>query len=297
MLASLRVTCREAHPLHAGAEVVEALGDAIYLNIWLLGGAYQRGLIPVSAGAIEQAIRLNGAQVERNLAAFALGRRAALEGREAAAARPETLDALVARCVADLTDYQNARYAWRHADFVAKVRASEAAAVPGEERLSRAVAAQLHRLMAFKDEYEVARLHALPEWRAQLSRDFAGQPRIEMNLAPPVISKEDPNTGLPRKRRFGPWMFSAMGLLRHGKILRFTPLDPFGRTGERRMERALIGEYRDAIEAMLPRLSLVTHAAICEWAEAAAGIKGFGPVKARNLAATRARWAEIAARL
>jgi len=254
-------------------------------------------LIPVSAAAIEQAIRLNGAQVERNVAAFALGRRAALQGHEAMPARVETLDELLARCVADLTDYQNARYARRHADFVAKVRAAEAAAVPGEERLSRAVATQLHRLMAFKDEYEVARLHALPEWRAQLSRDFAGSARVEMNLAPPVISKEDKNTGLPRKRRFGPWMFSAMGLLRHGKALRFTPLDPFGRTEERRTERALSGEYRDAIAAMLPLLSPATHATICEWAEAAAGIKGFGPVKARNLGKTRARWQEIAARL
>jgi indolepyruvate ferredoxin oxidoreductase len=297
MLASLRATCREAHPLHASAEVVQSLGDAIYLNIWLLGGAYQRGLIPISGEAIEQAIRLNGAQVERNLAAFALGRRAALEGQQAVPARPETLDEMVARRIADLTDYQNARYAGRYAAFVAKVRAAEAAAMPGEERLSRAVATQLHRLMAFKDEYEVARLHSLPGWRAQLSKDFAGSPRIEVNLAPPVISKEDPNTGLPRKRRFGPWMFSAMGLLRHGKALRFTPLDPFGRTEERRTERALIGEYVEAIEAMLPRLSPATHATVCEWAEAAAGIKGFGPVKARNLAAIRARWEEIAARL
>lgn len=297
MLDSLRAVCREAHPLHATAEVVEALGDAIYLNIWLLGGAFQRGLIPVSAAAIEQAIRLNGAQVERNLAAFALGRRAALTGVEAEPARPETLDELVARCVADLTDYQDARYARRYADFVGKVRAAEGMAVPGEERLARAVATQLHRLMAFKDEYEVARLHSLPEWHAKLAHDFAGSPRIEMNLAPPLLSKHDPNTGLPAKRRFGPWMLRAMGLLRHGKRLRFTPLDPFGRTEERRMERALIGEYREAIAAFLPRLSPAAHATICDWAEAAAGIKGFGPIKARNLEKTRARWAEIAAHL
>jgi indolepyruvate ferredoxin oxidoreductase len=297
MLDSLRAACRETHPLHATAEVVEALGDAIYLNIWLLGGAFQRGLVPVSAAAIEQAIRLNGAQVERNLAAFALGRRAALTGAEATPPRAETLDEQVARCVADLADYQDARYARRYADFVTKIRAAEGMAVPGAERLSRAVATQLHRLMAFKDEYEVARLHSLPEWRAQLARDFTGGTRIEMNLAPPLLSKEDPNTGLPAKRRFGPWMVSAMGLLRHGKRLRFTPLDPFGHTEERRIERALIEEYRHAIEAMLPRLSAATHATICDWAEAASGIKGFGPIKARNLAATRLRWAEITARL
>jgi indolepyruvate ferredoxin oxidoreductase len=297
MLDSLRAVCRETHPLHATAEVTEALGDAIYLNIWLLGGAFQRGLIPVSAGAIEGAIRLNGAQVERNLAAFALGRRAALTGTEATPARPETLDELIARCTADLKGYQNARYAKRYAKFVDKVRAAEAIATPGSERLARGVATQLHRLMAFKDEYEVARLHSLPEWRAQLGHDFTGTPRIEMNLAPPLISGDDPNTGLPRKRRFGPWMFTAMGLLRHGKVLRFTPLDPFGHTEERRTERALIEEYREGIESMLPRLSPATHATICDWAEAASGIKGFGPVKARNLAATRARWQEIAARL
>jgi indolepyruvate ferredoxin oxidoreductase len=295
MIDSLRAACREAHALHAGAEVVAQLGDAIHLNIWLLGGAYQRGLVPVSAAAIEQAIRLNGAQVERNLAAFALGRRAALEGHDAAPPQPESLDALVARCVADLTDYQNARYARRYAEFVAKVRAAEAAL--GDERLSRAVATQLHRLMAFKDEYEVARLHSLPAWRAQLAHDFAGTPRIEMNLAPPLLSKVDPNTGLPAKRRFGPWMLRAMGLLRHGKALRFTRLDPFGRTEERRMERALIEEFRAGIEGFLPRLSRETHGVACDWADAAAGIKGFGPIKARNVERIRAHWAEIAARL
>ena len=295
MLTSLRTACRELHPVHASAEVMQAIGDAIHLNIWLLGLAFQRGLIPVAGAAIEQAIRLNGAQVERNLAAFALGRRAALEGREAEPARPETLEELVARCVADLTDYQDARYARRYAEFVAAVRVAEAPL--GAERLTRAVATQLHRLMAFKDEYEVARLHSLPDWQAQLARDFAGTPRIELNLAPPLLSKQDPNTGLPAKRRFGPWMLTAMGLLRHGKVLRFTPLDPFGRTEERRMERALIAEYRAAIEAFLPKLTVQNHATICDWAEVAAGIKGFGPIKARNVEKTRARWREIEAAL
>ena len=295
MLASLGVACRETHAVHASAEVLAALGDAIHLNIWLMGVAFQRGLVPLSSAAIEQAIRLNGAQVERNLAAFALGRRAALDGIEAAPVPPETLDALVARCVADLTDYQDARYAARYAGFVAKVRAAEAPL--GEERLSRAVATQLHRLMAFKDEYEVARLHSLPQWRAQLAHAFAGSPRIELNLAPPLLSRHDPNTGLPAKRRFGPWMLTAMGWLRHGKRLRFTPLDPFGRTEERRMERALVEEYRAAIEGFLPKLTAATHGAIGDWAEAAAGIKGFGPIKARNVAKVRARWQEIAAGL
>jgi len=294
MQASLRAVTRSLHPMRGHASVVEQLGDAIFLNIWLLGAAFQRGLVPVSLGAIEQAIRLNGAQVDRNLTAFALGRAAALAG-DAAPATAETLEAMIARRVADLTAYQNARYARRYADFVAKIRAAEAPL--GSDRLTRAVALQLHRLMAFKDEYEVARLHSLPEWRTQLRNSFAGAPRIELNLAPPLLSRMDPNTGLPAKRRFGPWMLTAMGLLRHGKVLRFTPLDPFGRTEERRMERGLIVEFSAVIEGVLPRLSAANHATLCEWAEAAAGIKGFGPVKARNVAAVRARWAEIAARI
>jgi indolepyruvate ferredoxin oxidoreductase len=297
MLDSLRAVTKEAHALHAATEVAAALGDTIFLNIWLLGVAFQRSLVPLTAAALERAITLNGAQVERNLIAFALGRQAAVDGLDVVSPPGEMLDAVLARCAADLTDFQNARYAERFTAIVATVRAAEAAAVAGEERLARAVATQMHRLMAFKDEYEVARLHALPEWRAQIAHDFAGKPRIEMNLAPPLLSGQDPNTGLPRKRRFGPWMFRAMGLLRHGKALRFTPLDPFGYSAERRMERALIDEYRVGIERLLRRLAPDTHATICAWAEAAAGIKGFGPVKARNLAATRVRWREIEAQI
>jgi indolepyruvate ferredoxin oxidoreductase len=295
MLANLAEVCRDMSPVSATSEVVAQLGDAIFLNVWLLGLAFQRGLVPVSSAALAQAITLNGAQVDRNLAAFSMGRRAALEERVAVPQVPESLEALIARCEADLTAYQDRRYAQRYVQFVAQVRESERAAVPGEQRLARAVATQLYRLMAFKDEYEVARLHSLPEWRTQLANSFAGTPRIEMNLAPPLLSGTDPATGLPRKRRFGPWMLRAMGVLRHGKVLRFTVLDPFGHTEERQVERALAGEYCDRIASLLPRLRPASHGAICEWAEAAAGIKGFGPVKARNLASVRRRWQDIEA--
>jgi indolepyruvate ferredoxin oxidoreductase len=297
MIANLAEVCRDLTAVNAASEVAAEFGDTIFLNVWLLGMSFQRGLVPVSAAALEQAITLNGAQVDRNLTAFALGRRAALREGPRVSSVPETLEATVARRVADLGQYQNAAYARRYSDFVARVRAAEDAVVPGQQRLTRAVATQLYRLMAFKDEYEVARLHSLPEWRTELETGFTGSKRIEMNLAPPLLSRIDPSTGLPRKRRFGPWMLRAMGMLRHGKVLRFTPLDPFGRTEERRMERALVEEYRATLESLLPRLSPANHGAICEWAEAASGIKGFGPVKARNLAAVRLRWQEIAARL
>jgi indolepyruvate ferredoxin oxidoreductase len=294
MLASVRDVCRDVLALDAASIVSEQFGDAIHLNIWLLGAAFQRGLLPVSAAAIERAITLNGAAVPRNVSAFAQGRRAVLEGVQAAPHGPQALDVLVARRVADLTAYQHACYAAEYAGFVAHVQAAEQAALPGETRLTRAVATQLYRLMAYKDEYEVARLHTDPAWQAQLAKQFTGTSRVELNLAPPLISARDANTGNPRKRRFGPWMLRAMGLLRHGKALRGTALDPFGHTEERRMERALVVQYRKTIAGMLPTLSLATHGRVCAWAEAAAGIKGFGPIKARNAAAVQARWAEIA---
>jgi indolepyruvate ferredoxin oxidoreductase len=227
MMDAVRAACREVVALPAAAQVSEALGDLIYLNVYLLGVAHQRGLVPLSAEAINRALELNGTAIERNKEAFAAGRAAALaEPSAPVAPEAETLDALLARRVADLTSYQNARYARRYADFVARVRAAEASALPGEERLARAVATQLYRLMAYKDEYEVARLHSLSEWRDHLAKGFAGTRRIEMHLAPPLLAKRDPVTGLPRKMRFGPWMLRAMGLLRHGKALRGTPSTP-----------------------------------------------------------------------
>lgn len=294
MLASIRAACRDTIALGGTTRVEEELGDAVYLNVFLLGIAYQRGLVPLSAEAIGRALELNGAQVTLNKEAFARGRAAALEQLAPPLDVAETVDALVARRIADLTAYQNARYAGDYAAFVTRVRAAEQAALPGEERLTRAVATQLHRLMAYKDEYEVARLHSLPEWKDALAHGFTGTQRIEMHLAPPVMAKPDPVTGVPAKRRFGPWMLKAMGLLRHGKALRGTALDPFGRTEERRTERALPGEFRDGIDRLLAGLP-ANHAMACDWAEAWAGVKGFGHIKARNLAATRARLATIEA--
>jgi indolepyruvate ferredoxin oxidoreductase len=295
MLESIRGACREVVTVPGVQAVEEAFGDLIYLNVWLLGIAFQRGLLPLSAEAIDRALELNGAQVERNKAAFALGRAAALAPPAPVLPEDRTLDALVALRVEELTAYQSAGYARGYAEFVAKIRATESRIVPGEERLTRAVATQLYRLMAYKDEYEVARLHHLPEWQAHLAGHFTGTQRVELNLAPPILAKADPVTGQPRKMAFGPWMLEAMRLLRHGKLLRGTPLDPFGRTEERRMERALPGEYRAGVERLLALLSPETHARICDWAEAAAGIKGYGPIKARNVAATRARMAELEA--
>ncbi len=290
MLDSLRAVCRDVLALPAHRRVLAELGDGIFLNVMLLGLAWQRGLVPLSQGAITRALELNGAAVARNLAAFDLGRAVALETPRAAAAA-ETLDACITRCADDLRAWGNAATARDYSGFVARVRAADGA----DMRLTWAVARQLYRLVAYKDEYEVARLHSDPAFRASVAAAFSGSPRIEMNLAPPLLARKNPDTGLPEKRRFGPWMLVAMGWLRHGKVLRGTMLDPFGSTGERRGERALAGEYRAGIEALLPRLSPATHAAICDWAEAAAGIKGYGHIKQRNLAVTREKMAAIRA--
>ena len=297
MMASVRRACRDLIALPGATRVVEELGDAIYLNVFLLGVAFQRGLVPLSADAINRALELNGAQVALNKEAFVRGRAAALEDLQPRAPEQETLDALIARRVDDLTAYQNARYAGDYSGFVETVREAEQAAVPGSERLSRAVATQLHRLMAYKDEYEVARLHSLEDWQHKLKHDFAGTQRVEIHLAPPLFAKKDPSTGLPMKQAYGPWMLRAMGWLRHGKALRGTAFDLFGRSDERVTERALIREFRAQLDTLLRRLNPATHATICEWVEAWGEIKGFGHVKARNLANARERIAAIAARL
>lgn len=278
MRASLEAACRTVVALPAARLVEESFGDLIYLNVFLLGVAYQRGLVPLGSAAILRALELNGVEVARNQAAFTAGRHATLAAREPAA--PETLDAMIERRAADLTAWGSRRDAVRYKNFVNQVAAH------GSDRLTRAVATQLHRLMAYKDEYEVARLHSLPEWQAQLRDRFAGTTRIEMHLAPPFMGG--------KKRSFGPWMLKAMGWLRHGKVFRGTWLDPFGRTEERRSEAALPGEYMAGLQVLLPYLT-THHELVCEWAEAAAGIKGYGPIKARNLATARARMDALAA--
>ncbi|WP_376089738.1 indolepyruvate ferredoxin oxidoreductase family protein [Roseomonas sp. CCTCC AB2023176] len=292
MVGSLRGASRDLLAIPAAHAVEESFGDVIYLNVFLLGVAFQRGLVPLSDAAIRRALEMNGTAVENNVKAFDLGRAAALAG-PAAPRAPETTEALVARRVADLTDYQDATYARSYADLVATVRQAEAA-VASDDRLTRAVAQALYRLMAYKDEYEVARLHADTGFRQDLARRFTGTKRLVMHLAPPVLTKRNPDTGLPVKQQFGPWMMRAMGLLRHGKVLRGTALDPFGRTEERRTERALIREFREALLAMLPRLAAGNRDALVAWVEAWNAIRGFGHVKARNLEAARPRIAATA---
>jgi indolepyruvate ferredoxin oxidoreductase len=304
----------------AGADAVEVLdatrlatrllGDAIATNLFLLGYAYQKGLVPVSAAALERAIELNGVAVEMNVQAFAWGRRAAHDrARVEAAARgeqaprsaepldsaeaPEPLEALVEQRAAFLTGYQDAAYARRYRELVERVRAVERERGQGLAGLAEAVARGYFRLLAYKDEYEVARLFTDGTFEAQLRDVFEGEFRVEYHMAPPFLARRDPVTGHLLKRAFGPWLLRAMRGLARLRRLRGTALDPFGYTEERRTERALIGEYEAAVATLLEALSPANHALALELASLPESIRGFGHVKAAAVAEARARAAEL----
>ncbi len=239
--------------LDAGRLARALVGDAIGANLLLVGYAWQKGLIPLSREAIERAIEVNGVQTDFNRRAFLWGRRAAhdLAAVEAVIgtaaqkpAAPRTLDEIIAHRAEFLTAYQDAAYARRYSDRVARVREVEARRVPGRTDLAEAVARNLFRLMAIKDEYEVARLWTDGSFLRQLGQEFDRWDALEVHLAPPLLAERDAITGHQKKRRYGPWMLRAMRLLPRLKRLRGgTAFDPFGRTAERRMERRLLADY------------------------------------------------------
>jgi indolepyruvate ferredoxin oxidoreductase len=281
------------------------LGDSIAANLFTTGFAWQRGLIPLSAQSICRAIELNGVAVKMNTEAFLWGRRAAHDlkaveailGAGAAGQAPvaETLDEMIKRRVEFLTGYQNRAYADDYRAFVEKVRASEAERVKGATALTQAVARYLFKLMAYKDEYEVARLYTDGRFAEALAKAFKGEAKLTFHLAPPLLAKRDPVTGHLKKRAFGPWMMSAFKLLSRLKLLRRTPFDPFGRSAERRRERQLIVDYRNTLEEIIASLTPANHALAVEIASAPEHIRGFGHVKERHLEQATAREAELLA--
>ena len=293
------------HFVGAGRLAARLVGDAIGANLFLVGYAWQRGLIPLGRAAIERAVEVNGVQVELNLKAFLWGRRAAHDlaavrraaGDPADAPSPVALDELVERRAALLAAYQDRAHADRYRALVARVREAEARAAPGRTELAEAAARGLHKLMAVKDEYEVARLWTDGGFVRQLRQEFASWDRLEVHLAPPVLGGRDPRTGVPRKRRFGPWMLRAMRALAAMRRLRGTPFDPFGRTAERRAERRLLARYEALLAEIAERLTPDAHGLAVEAARAPERIRGFGHVKAASVAEAEARWAELLALL
>ena len=266
-------------------------GDSIGTNILMLGYAAQKGLLPLSVTAIEQAIRLNGTFVSGNLRTFALGRLAA-HAPDALAAemgkelgeqrqRPslDSVDDVLAHREQLLTNHQNAAYAQRYRHFVEAIRTRVAALnLEGGDTFVREVALTLARLMAYKDEYEVARLYAEPRFMERLREQFDGDFSLSFHLAPPMLPGKDAS-GRPRKRQFGAWMMPAFKGLARLKGLRGTPFDPFGYTAERRSERRLIQDYRELIDSISGKISPDNLSIAIELARAAADIAGYGPVK------------------
>ena len=281
---------------------VQLIGDSIYTNPLLLGFAWQKGRVPLSHAALMRAIELNGVQVANNQAAFEWGRRcahdlAAVQTLFKAAqviefVKKPSLDEMLAKRVAFLGAYQNAGYAQTYQAFVEKVRQAES--LMGKTTLTEAVARYLFKLMAYKDEYEVARLHTDRSFLGRVGAMFEGDFKLHYHLAPPLIALKN-ERGELQKKAFGPWMQTAFRLLAPLKVLRGTPLDPFGRTEERRIERALIAEYRASLEEVLLALNAGNHAKAVEIARIPEAIKGYGHVKARHLAVVRPQWAALMA--
>jgi indolepyruvate ferredoxin oxidoreductase len=277
-------------------------GQTIAANMVMLGYAYQKGCLPLSAEAIETAIELNGEAAEMNKAAFRWGRRAAIdpaavETLVAPAAGSETdartlsqsFDETVARRVAYLTQYQDAAYAARYRDRVEQAKAAEAARAPGKCGLTEAIARNLFKLMAYKDEYEVARLYGNGEFLRQVAEEFDGEKlAFEFHLAPPLIARRDRRTGVPRKITFGPWLLPVFRLLMRLKFLRGTAFDPFGYSQERRTERKLISDYELTLAELLEKLDPHNHHLAVGIAAIPEKIRGFGHVKLRSLAAAKA---------
>ncbi|WP_394539055.1 indolepyruvate ferredoxin oxidoreductase family protein [Lysobacter enzymogenes] len=352
---------QDPHLVDATQLATALLGDAIAANLFILGYAWQRALVPISFDALMRAIELNGAAIEMNKTAFAWGRLAAIDPRAVAEAAGVTrkvptaaeatphdlphlkpgewegsewgatsapratrnedelrhlpagakadgdniaflplddlrlsrsLDELVARRVAFLTDYQDAAYARRYSDFVAKVREAEQKKAPGSTDLAEAVARYFFKLMAYKDEYEVARLYTSGEFKRRLEQQFDGDYKLKFHLAPPLLAKKDAQ-GRLIKQEFGPWVFTAFKWMAKLRTLRGGAFDIFGYTEERKMERRLIGEYEQTVGGLLDKLDGGNVDLAAEIASIPEHIRGYGHVKEDHLHKAKAREAEL----
>jgi indolepyruvate ferredoxin oxidoreductase len=296
-----------------GADFIDAsrmatalMGDSIATNLFMLGYAWQKGLLPIAGEALIAAIELNGVAVEANKRAFEWGRRAAHDpAAVAAVAQPakvpasrhlsQSLEETVARRVEFLTAYQNAAYGERYRALVARIEAAERERTPGMKGLAEAVARYYFKLLAVKDEYEVARLYAAPEFTEKLKQQFEGAVKLSFHLAPPLLARRDPASGHLKKAEFGGWMMPAFRVLARLKGLRGTPFDIFGYGAERRLERRLIADYEALIAEVIAGLGHDNHALAVELASIPEKIRGFGHVKQAHLKAAKACEADLIA--
>jgi indolepyruvate ferredoxin oxidoreductase len=306
--ATLRETMAAVEFVDATGITTALMGDAIFTNPFVMGYGYQIGLIPVSAASILRAIELNGAAVEKNKQAFDWGRRAAVDiaavKKVAFPVEPisgiyklsESVEEMVGRRKTFLTGYQNAAYAERYAALVKRVADAEAQKFPGKKALSAAVARYYFKVLAYKDEYEVARLYSDMGFQKKVADQFEGDYKLTFHLAPPVMSAVDPTTGKPRKKVFGPWMMTAFGVLAKFKGLRGTALDVFGYADERKTERQLIADYEALVDELLRDVTVANYETAVDLASIPEHIRGFGHVKHAHLVDAKTRWAELLAK-
>jgi indolepyruvate ferredoxin oxidoreductase len=291
--------------LDASQLATALIGDTIATNIFMLGFAYQRGLIPLEQSSIEKAMEINGVSVEGNKLAFLWGRRTAHDGKRVSVITasivagfglkdpPEGLDELIQHRADVLRNYQNKAYVERYLHLVERVRTLEIDRVPGSTEFTEAVASYYFKLLAYKDEYEVARLYTNGDFMKKIKGRFEGDYKLKLHLAPPLFSRRNAHTGEPVKTAYGPWILSAMNLLARFKFLRGTALDPFGKTAERKMERRLIREYEQTIEELLPALSKKNHALAVEIARIPEQIRGYDLVKQKHVETAKSQENEL----
>jgi indolepyruvate ferredoxin oxidoreductase len=289
----------------ASAIATTLLGNSIAANMFMLGFAYQLGYVPLSASSLERAIELNGEAVAMNQSAFAWGRKTAadpksLEALMAPLRQPSaprllsaSLDEVIDRRATFLTAYQNASLADRYRRLCERAKTAEASRTPGKNGFAEAVAHSLFKVVAIKDEYEVARLFSDGSFAKQLAATFEGDWRLEFHLAPPFLGKKDPSSGMPSKSTFGPWMMKAFRVLAALRGLRGTLLDPFSYSRERKAERQLMADYMALIEELAASLRLDNHATAVALAELPKKIRGFGYVKDRQMTAAKAEEVEL----
>ena len=287
----------KTHFVETTETATQLLGDAVGANMFLLGYAYQKGLVPISREAIFKAIEVNNVAVEFNKQAFTWGRRAAwnlkaVQSQLRDSVEPfkplDKLDDIVDYRAGQLIRYQDADYAKVYRDFVERVRQAEERVAPGETNLVKTVARSLYKLMAYKDEYEVARLFTSGDFMKRVKEQFQGDYKLEFHLAPPLLAKRDPVTGHPKKRAYPGWTLHLFKALAAMKFLRGTKLDPFGYGSERKLERRLIQEYKEMVETLLNDLDASNYELSVKIAELPQQIRGFGHVKLRSVDKVRA---------
>ncbi|MCP4907110.1 MAG: indolepyruvate ferredoxin oxidoreductase family protein, partial [bacterium] len=300
-----RIGDSESAFVNATQIATKLMGDAIATNLFLTGYALQRGWIPLGSASIDRAIELNGVAVAMNRQALAWGRLFALDPdavfsqirRDAEIldidAAEESADAITQHRSSILTQYQSAKYARRYEDLVARVRLAEQKHIEVGSAFEKAVARSYFKLLAYKDEYEVARLYSDGQFARDLAAQFEGSVRVSLELAPPLFARRDKLSGRLKKRSFGPWIFPVLRGLARLKFLRGTPVDIFGYTAHRRMERRLIGEYEATVEELIGILTPANHSRVVEIAALPSQILGFDQVKENALAEVEERKSKL----